>query len=115
MYPEASLDLVKEFRLRAWARRNHVPADDRRSTWHPIVLDEMSRRDEELRLESLVTRPMADAEVVLARPPAMFVPLDPGPYHRRVDAPHEAVAAPNLAIASLRARIRNRLDVAFAE
>lgn len=43
------LDLTRELRLRNWARRNYVPERDRKSTWHPIVLDEMSRRDAELK------------------------------------------------------------------
>jgi hypothetical protein len=44
----AELDLVKELRLRQWARANYVPRADRCETWHPVVMDEMHRRDEEL-------------------------------------------------------------------
>ena len=43
-----SMDLVRELRLRQWARQNYVPLESRRSTWHPVVLDEMIRRDREL-------------------------------------------------------------------
>src|SRR5258708_7412529 len=41
-------DLVQEFRLRSWARENYVPAELRDPAWHADVLDEMSRRDQEL-------------------------------------------------------------------
>ena len=43
----ASVDPVEEMRLRAWARRHYAPLGDRDSTWHPIVLEEMNRRDQE--------------------------------------------------------------------
>ncbi len=42
-----SVDPVEEMRLRTWARRHYAAAGDRDATWHPIVLDEMSRRDQE--------------------------------------------------------------------
>jgi len=41
------LDLIEEFRLRAWARENFVPATERDPSWHPIILEEMSRKDRE--------------------------------------------------------------------
>ncbi len=44
----STMDFVRELRLRQWARQHFVPADARRSTWHPVVLDEMHRRDQEL-------------------------------------------------------------------
>jgi hypothetical protein len=44
----AGIDLIDELQLRHWARTNYVAADTRESDWHPIVLDEMRRRDEEL-------------------------------------------------------------------
>lgn len=43
----ASVDLVEEMRMRAWARRHYAPAERRDATWHPIVLDEMDRKDRE--------------------------------------------------------------------
>jgi hypothetical protein len=46
-----SMDFVRELRLRQWSRQNFVPAEARKSTWHPVVLDEMSRRDRELQGE----------------------------------------------------------------
>lgn len=44
----ASIDLIRELRLRQWARIHYVPAEMRSHSWHPLVLDEMRRRDEEL-------------------------------------------------------------------
>ena len=41
------VDILKELRLRRWARENYVPAEDRPNSWHPIVLDEMSAKDAE--------------------------------------------------------------------
>ncbi len=43
-------DLVEELRLRRWAREHYVAAGSRDSTWHTIILDEMRRRDDELKL-----------------------------------------------------------------
>jgi len=46
---EAAFDIdpIEEMRLRTWARRNYTPSEDRDESWHPIVLDEMTRRDRE--------------------------------------------------------------------
>ena len=41
------VDPVEEMRMRTWARRHYAPAQDRDENWHPIVLDEMVRRDRE--------------------------------------------------------------------
>ena len=41
------VDLIHEFQLRRWARENYVPHSQRDRSWHPIVLDEMTRRDSE--------------------------------------------------------------------
>jgi hypothetical protein len=43
-----SADPVEELRLRRWARENYVTAGLRNAAWHPVVLDEMRRRDQEL-------------------------------------------------------------------
>ncbi len=51
----SKLDLVRELRLRQWARQHFVPERQRRATWHPIVLNEMSRRDLELLAEQSET------------------------------------------------------------
>lgn len=45
--PGAELDPVEEMRLRTWARRHYAPAEQRDAAWHPVVLDEMRRRDHE--------------------------------------------------------------------
>ena len=42
---EVVVDPIEEMRLRAWARRNYVPLDDREADWHPIILDEMRIKD----------------------------------------------------------------------
>lgn len=39
------LDFVEEIRLRTWARHNYAPQGERSHSWHPIVLDEMRRKD----------------------------------------------------------------------
>jgi hypothetical protein len=43
----ADLDFIEELRLRRWARENFVPVEQRLPSWHPIVLDEMLRKDGE--------------------------------------------------------------------
>lgn len=43
----AELDLIEELRLRRWARENYVPSDERDTAWHPIILEEMRRKDGE--------------------------------------------------------------------
>lgn len=43
----AELDFIEELRLRRWARENYVPAAERKPSWHPIIQDEMSKKDEE--------------------------------------------------------------------
>ena len=42
------VDPIEEIRLRTWARKNYTPAQQRDDTLHPIILDEMKRKDEEL-------------------------------------------------------------------
>ena len=39
------VDLVEEIRLRTWARLNYHSPEERNGEWHPIILDEMARRD----------------------------------------------------------------------
>lgn len=43
----SEVDFIEELRLRRWARENYVPADERDTAWHPIVLEEMRRKDGE--------------------------------------------------------------------
>lgn len=42
------VDVVDEMRLRTWARVNYRPAQNRDHSWHPVILDEMNRKDREL-------------------------------------------------------------------
>jgi hypothetical protein len=42
------VDLIEEVRLRTWARLNYVAPEGRDSSWHPIILDEMERKDVDL-------------------------------------------------------------------
>ncbi len=42
---EQMLDLVEEMQLRTWARRNYLPSDERDDNLHPVVLDEMGKKD----------------------------------------------------------------------
>jgi hypothetical protein len=44
----SEVDFIEELRLRRWARENYVPADERDATWHPIILEEMRRKDGEV-------------------------------------------------------------------
>jgi hypothetical protein len=41
------LDFIEELRLRRWARENYVSPSERQRSWHPIVHDEMSKKDSE--------------------------------------------------------------------
>lgn len=42
------IDIIDEMHLRRMARENYVLAAQRHRNWHPVVLDEMQRRDREL-------------------------------------------------------------------
>jgi len=44
----SELDFIEELRLRRWARENYVPSDERNASWHPIILEEMRRKDGEV-------------------------------------------------------------------
>jgi hypothetical protein len=51
------LDLIEELRLRRWAREHYVPRDQRKQAWHPVVHDEMGKKDTEAsEIEPLYTR-----------------------------------------------------------
>lgn len=43
----AELDFIEELRLRRWARENYVPTDERQHSWHPVVHEEMEKKDNE--------------------------------------------------------------------
>lgn len=42
------LDFIEELRLRRWARENYVPSGRRQRTWHPVVHEEMEKKDLEI-------------------------------------------------------------------
>ncbi len=44
----AEVDFIEELRLRRWARENYVARDQRDASWHPIILEEMHRKDQDL-------------------------------------------------------------------
>jgi hypothetical protein len=41
----SELDLIEELRLRRWAREHYVPHSQRQNSWHPVVHEEMGKRD----------------------------------------------------------------------
>jgi hypothetical protein len=41
----AEVDFIEELRLRRWAREHYVPRGSRELSWHPVVHDEMDRKD----------------------------------------------------------------------
>jgi hypothetical protein len=43
----ADLDFIEELRLRRWARENYVPRGERKHTWHPVIREEMEKKDTE--------------------------------------------------------------------
>jgi hypothetical protein len=47
--PVTEIDFIEELRLRRWARENYVPQPNRDGSWHPVVHDEMGRKDRDLR------------------------------------------------------------------
>jgi hypothetical protein len=49
------VDPVEEMRLRTWARKNYTPMEERDENWHPIVLDEMDRKDQESDLMAVLS------------------------------------------------------------
>lgn len=42
------VEIVEEIRLRTWARLNYAAPEERDDAWHPIVLEEMDRKDVEV-------------------------------------------------------------------
>jgi len=78
-----TIDIVKELRLRQWARLHYTPSAERSATWHPIVLEEMALRDRELQSAAAV-------QMV-----SSFVPLVPAQYHE-IHAGHARLTEPNL-------------------
>jgi hypothetical protein len=49
------LDFIEELRLRRWARENYVPRPQRQLSWHPVILEEMTHKDDEVDVEPALT------------------------------------------------------------
>ena len=47
----ADIDFIEELKLRRWARENYVARPERERAWHPIIHDEMGRKDREHRAD----------------------------------------------------------------
>jgi hypothetical protein len=41
------LDFIEELRLRRWARENYVGPEERSRKWHPVIHEEMEKKDDE--------------------------------------------------------------------
>jgi hypothetical protein len=41
------MDLIEELRMRRWARENYVPPERREQGWHPVIQEEMQKKDNE--------------------------------------------------------------------
>jgi hypothetical protein len=41
------MDIVEELKMRRWAREHYVPKDERPHSWHPVVHEEMEKKDYE--------------------------------------------------------------------
>lgn len=64
--PDENVDFVKELRLRRWARENYVRPENRVSSWHPVVLNEMRNKDAELQMVQQHNHDIRAAYVPLA-------------------------------------------------
>ncbi|MCH7687722.1 MAG: hypothetical protein IH899_13730 [Planctomycetes bacterium] len=80
----SNVDFIKELRLRRWARCNYVAQSERHNSLHPIVLDEMSKRDLE-----------RDLQAFQPPPSAAFVPLEPTDSHL-LHSPHQLPEEPKV-------------------
>ncbi|MBX3443394.1 MAG: hypothetical protein KF774_13395 [Planctomyces sp.] len=87
----AGLDLIEELRLRRWARENYTSLEERDPAWHPVVLDEMRRRDLEGSLGGETFDDETDYSYRL-RLDAMFGPRVTSPHFARTSG-REAVDA----------------------
>lgn len=88
------IDFVAELRLRQWARRNYVPANQRcDSDWHSIVLDEMRLIDQDHSATLLTTG------IVTTTGPSTRESSGEDATHRdgrRTDTPHAGIPSPRL-------------------
>jgi hypothetical protein len=58
--PTTEIDFIEELKLRRWAREHYVPQPSRDRAWHPVIHDEMGRKDRDLRMTGSST-PVAAA------------------------------------------------------
>jgi hypothetical protein len=70
----ADVDFIEELRLRRWARENYCFAEARLESWHPIIHDEMRRRDAEGLIVDDETALFADAAPLPAESPLRIQP-----------------------------------------
>ncbi len=59
----AELDFIEELRLRRWAREHYVPPSQRKQTWHPVVHEEMEKKDREAPAPRVASPAYAMADV----------------------------------------------------
>ena len=82
------IDLIEELMFRCWARRNYLPPELRETTWHPVILEEMACRDQELieqeREESRLNRLVGHTYVPLVPTVTHYV----HPAHSEMREPH---------------------------
>lgn len=100
-------DLIQELRLRRWARKNYVPLSERGTGWHPVVLDEMHCRDQELdeQRQQFITMayvPLAPT-VPTPRAAATYRALPSGVHV--IHEPHVQQAAPRIVTAPETTRV----------
>jgi hypothetical protein len=43
----SEVDFIEELQMRRWAREHYVPRNKRETNWHPIVHEEMEKKDYE--------------------------------------------------------------------
>ncbi len=84
---------TRELRLRRWARENYTHQRNRKTSWHPIVLQEMLTRDQELIAEFSQPNTMSYG----------YVPLAPTNY-QVLHTAHASLRQPNIAKAATRQR-----------
>ena len=78
------LDIIEELQLRRWAREHYVPPQERESATHPIIAEEMQRKDAEVIINARSREPMSS-----------FVPLVPT-VNQRIHTEHQLPEEPKL-------------------
>ena len=77
------IDAIEELRLRRWAREHYVPASERPDHWHPLILNEMLAKDDEIRIAARNRKPVAKP----------FFSLDAGHIELVTSYPGDAVSS----------------------